>query len=367
MMKYPGYPILMLLIFLAALKANGQSGKLLYTKASDLGMAGELLPGSSLFQRIDTTKYPSLPGIVKHLLAQSAGKLVTFKTNSRQIGAKWCVSSKKQLVNLSPVCQKGLDLYIKKNGTWVFAGIGRPNQNCNEEIIVSAMDDSEKECLLYLPLYDETLSLEIGVETGSSISKLISPFKKRVLVYGSSITQGASASRPGLAYPAQLSRKTGIDFLNLGLSGNGKMQPEVADMITDIAADAYILDCVPNSSPAEIKERTAYLVNSIRRKYPKAPIIMIQSMRREQGNFNKSIRDRVTAQNTAIRIEFDALIAKGLKDLYFIPERSFLGTDHEGTIDGSHPNDLGFERFLNSISPPLFKILKKHHLFEDGM
>ncbi|WP_256010418.1 SGNH/GDSL hydrolase family protein [Desertivirga xinjiangensis] len=333
--------------------------KLFYTKASELGRVGQILPTANLFHRIDTATYPNLPAVVKTLLTQSAGKAFVFTTNSNTIGAKWCVSPRKQSDNLTAINQKGLDLYIKRQGEWVWAGVGRPKANCTEQTIVGDMDNSDKECLLYLPLYDETISLEIGVETGSTIAASASPFKKRVLIYGSSIAQGASASRPGLAYPAMLSRRTGLNFLNLGLSGNAKMHREVADMIVDIPADAYILDCVPNSSPDEIKERTAYLVNSIRKKYPKAPIIMIQSLVREQGNWNNATRERVAAQNQSFQREFDALISKGVKDLYFIKESNFLGTDHEGTVDGTHPNDIGFERFVNVIEPQIEKILKE--------
>ena len=153
------------------------------------------------------------------------------------------------------------------------------------------MDNSEKECLLYLPLYDEVFSLQIGVAPNSSIKPAENPFKGNIVVYGSSILQGASASRPGLAYPARLARKYGLNFINLGVSGNGKMERPVADMLANIAADAFILDCVPNPSPKEITERTAYLVKTIREKHPQAPIVMIPSVVREGGNFDLVARE----------------------------------------------------------------------------
>lgn len=354
--------LLSAIVFCTANATKAQSDKFYYTKASDLEQVGEILPVKNSYHRIDTAAYTKLPAIVKYLLTQSAGKAILFSTNSKSIAAKWCVSAKKQLVNLTPISQRGLDLYIRRGDEWVFAGVGRPNQNCNEEIIVNNMDDSEKECLLYLPLYDETLSLEIGIKENSTMNKIESPFKKRILIYGSSITQGASASRPGLAYPARLSRSLGIDFLNLGLSGNAKMHPEVADMISNIPADGYILDCVPNSSPLEIKERTAYMVNAIQRNHPKVPIIMIQSIVREQGNWNNQTKLLVDVQNKAYRQEYDALVAKGVNNLFFIQENDFLGVDHEGTIDGTHPNDLGFERFVDAIKPNIIDILSRYKL-----
>lgn len=89
---------------------------------------------------------------------------------------------------------------------------------------------------------------------------------------------------------------------------------------------------------------------------------MIQSLVREQGNWNNTTKERVASQNQSFQVEFDALISKGIKDLYFIKETNFLGTDHEGTVDGTHPNDVGFERFVNVIEPQIINILKKYKL-----
>src|SRR5690606_4368162 len=181
---------------------------------------------------------------------------------------------------MTAVAYRGLDLYIKRNGRWQYAGIARPRegQDCASTTIIQGMNSEEKECLLYLPLYDETTRLEVGVAEGSTMQAGVYPFQKRVLVYGSSIVQGSSASRSGLAYPARLSRETGFDFLNLGMGGSAKMEKSVVDMIASFDADAFVLDCIPNSSPKMISDRMAYLVETIRKKHPNAPIIVLQSV-----------------------------------------------------------------------------------------
>ncbi|TZF82528.1 hydrolase [Pedobacter sp. BS3] len=334
--------------------------QLVYTDVASLPLTGKVLPTKNPYHRVDTATYPALPKAVKYLLTQSAGIAVHFTTNSTKIGAKWCVKDNKPGVNQVPINQKGLDLYIKRDGQWVFAGVGKPSKECNEGVLVQNMESGTKECLMYLPTYDETTSLQIGVEKNASFRVLPDPFSKRILIYGSSITQGAAASRPGMAYPARLSRETGLNFLNLGLSGNGKMEKAAADMIIDIDADAYILDCVANPSPEQIKERTAYLVNTIRKAHPKAPIIVIQSVVREGGNFDQVIRKRVADQNTEIVRQVTALQNAGVKDLYMIKGKSLLGTDHEATVDGTHPTDLGFDRMLTELKPQIIDILKKY-------
>lgn len=332
-------------------------------KYTSLTVQGKAIETKNRFHRVDTAKYPLIPKNVKNLLTNSAGLFVSFKTNSHSISAKWCTSDKKASANMTAIAYEGLDIYIKKEGKWQFAGVGRPGtKSCSESILIDNMDNSEKECIVYLPLYDETKSLEIGVDANANISEIPNPFQKNLIVYGSSIVQGASASRPGMAYPARLSRNTGLNFINIGVSGNAKMEKEVADMVSEMTADAYILDCVPNSSPLEIKERTKYLVNKIRNTHPKAPIIVIQTIIREHGYFNKSVGVRVKQQNDEIKKQFDELVKEGIKDLYFIPADDLLGNDHEATADGTHPNDLGFDRMIQKFQPEILTVLKKHKI-----
>lgn len=354
------------LLFLGTyLSCNGlfaQNNKPVYSKAAELTMIGKILPGKNTYHRVDTADYPDLPPFVKTLLTRSAGMAVTFKTNSNTISAKWCTTEAKVSANMTAIAYKGLDLYIKNNGKWQFAGVGIPKDNCGDGVIVKNLANGEKECLLYFPLYDQVINPQIGIDSGSTISPIANPFKKNILIYGSSILQGASASRPGLAYPARLSRETGLNFLNLGLSGSARMEKAAADLVASVQADAYVLDCVPNSSPEQINERTAYLVNTIRSKHPTAPIIIIQSIFRENSYFDQVANVRMKAQNDNMMKQFLALKKSGVKDLYIITADNLLGNDHEGTTDGTHPNDLGFDRMLLKLKPEITAILKKYNI-----
>jgi hypothetical protein len=355
------YKQILFVIFLILPSFSIAQSKFSYHTITPKDIHGKIEQSETL-HRLDTSKYKEFPKNVKHLLTQSAGLFISFKTTSPTIAANWCVTNSKALNNLTPIANKGLDLYIKRKGKWVYAGSGRPNATCSQFILVNNMNNEEKECLLYLPLYDETKSIEIGVEEKASFGLSGNPFNKRILIYGSSILQGASASRPGLAYPAILSRATGYDFINMGLSGSAKMEKSVADVIAGMNAEAFILDCVPNSSPQQITERTSYLVNSIRQKHPDKPIIMVQSIIRETGNWNKEAALNVKQQNENIKIEFEKLKKQGVKKLYFIGADHLIGSDHEGTVDGVHPNDLGFGRMVDILKPKILKILKKEKI-----
>lgn len=347
----------LLTIIIVLLSCINIDAQLKYTDARELIIIGKAMDTGQTFHRVDTALYNQMPKNVKSLFTCSAGLAVSFKTNSSIIAARWAVTDRKAGNNMTPIMQKGLDLYIKKGEKWIFAGIARPSDIISEKVIIENMGDEEKECLLYLPLYDETRSLKIGIKENSFIIPQKNPFSGKVVIYGSSIVQGASASRPGMAYPARMSRNTGIYFLNLGLSGSAKIEKEVADMISNIEADAYILDCVPNTSTKQIAERTAYLVNSIRRKYTQAPIIMIESIIREAGNFDTIVRKRVEDQNKAFEKEYKKLKKENVKNLYYIKGSELLGDDHEGTIDGTHPNDIGFDRMISIIQPQIVKNL----------
>ncbi|NGM62615.1 hydrolase [Sphingobacterium sp. SGG-5] len=333
--------------------------KIAYTPAKDLTLVGKVASTENIFHRVDTNAFAGLPAAVKKRVVQSGGLAVSFKTNSPAIYAKWCTAGTVASATMTSVAYRGLDLYIKKDGRWQYAGVARPRegQTCASTTIVRGMDNAEKECLLYLPLYDETTRLEVGVDEGSTVQAGAYPFQKRVLIYGSSIVQGSSASRSGMAYPARLSRETGMDFLNLGMGGSAKMEKSVADMIASFDVDAFVLDCIPNSSPKMVSERTAYLVETIRKKHPNAPIIVMQSVIRERGYFNLASGERVRQQNANVKVEMVKLLQKGVKNLYFIPADDFLGHDHEGSVDGTHPNDLGFDRMIQVIKPRLVEIL----------
>ena len=333
-----------------------------YTDARNLLMVGKACSSKEYYHRLDTALFKDLPPKIKYLSTFSCGLAIGFMTNSSVIAAEWEVKPDKPSPNLSAIAHKGLDLYIERNGIWEFAGVGKPELNStrSKSIIVQEMDDTPKKCLLYLPLFSETKTLKIGVEEGSEIVALPYPFEKKVLVYGSSIVHGAEASRAGTTYVAKLSRRAGIDFINLGFSGNVRMENSMADCLADIKADAYILDCVPNATAQQISERTAYLVETIRNKHPEAPIIVMQSIAMDIGNFNLKIKSDLRIKDETIRNEVEKLCKRGVKKLYFIEGKDLIGKDHEGTGDGIHPNDLGFERMAAYLEPKLMEILNNN-------
>lgn len=350
-----------LVAFCIPAQLMAQTDSFVYTNANTLYISGKPFNTVNPYQRVDTVKYPAMPAPVKRLLTHSTGLAICFTTNSPSIAAKWCVNKPLTYSNMTTINSQGLNLYVQKNGRWQFAGVAKPDKNkCSQYTIVENMEKDENKFLLYLPTYNELNSLEIGVEKGSTLKSLTDVFKKRIAVYGSSITQGASASRSGLAYPAILSRHLGYDFINIGMSGSAKMEPAVVAMVNDVEADAYLLDCIPNSSVQQIKDRTLDMVMAIQKAHPGKPIILLNSIDREQGFIDIKMGNMVLAQNTAADSVAHVLLKNQTKDFYFINVKGFLGDDHEGTTDYIHPNDLGGYRFVKKLEPQIANILKKY-------
>ncbi|MGG5508256.1 MULTISPECIES: SGNH/GDSL hydrolase family protein [unclassified Myroides] len=362
MIKIKTSSILVLFCLLSSvLYSQKQNPSLVYQSATDFTVVGKIMATDEPFHRVDTTQYKHLPKAVKFHLTRSAGIAIAFKSTSTSIYAKWCTDVKNSGPAMTPIAQKGLDLYIKKDGQWQFAGVGRPQNGtlCAEDKLIGNLADGEKEFLLYLPPYSSVTRLEIGVEAEASIEAGDYPFQKKILVYGSSIVQGAGASRPGMVYTSILARQTGYDFLNLGLSGSAKMEKEVADLVAAISADAYILDCIPNSSPKEVLERLGYLMQTVRKENPTAPILVMQSVIRESGFFDQKLGERVKQQNENAYQEFLKEHQAGMDNIYFLFADHLLGEDHDGTVDGTHPNDLGFHRMVEVMRPQIIQMLKK--------
>ena len=252
-----------------------------------------------------------------------------------------------------------------RDGKWVFAGTGSPKMgkapfNQHEGTIVADMAEGAKQCLLYLPLFDRVDALEIGLDEGASLKPIDNPFRYNIIVHGSSITHGASASRPGMTYPARLGRANGWYTCNLGFSGMCKLQKEYARYLADIKdVDAFIFDTFSNPLADVIYANFNEFIDIVRAAHPGVPMIFLQTERREVRNFSLKREETEAAKQKAAQ-EVIAARMKTDKHIYFIDSEGFLGDEHIATADGTHPTDLGFTYMLEVISPKIKKILKKY-------
>lgn len=356
--------ILSLALVLSQGFALAQSKVPFYVDAASLGVYGKACEVQGHpYSRLDPKKY-GLKGSLARKSLQSTGVFITFSTDSRSLSLKWETSPLKVVgTNTGANAQKGLDLYIKRDGRWVFAAVASPDMagDCihHEKKLISTMPEGTKECLLYLPLFDSVDSLKIGVDSGSLITALPNPFAHKIVFIGSSITHGSAASRAGMSYVARYGRDNGLYCLNLGFSGQAKLQECWARIAADIDADAFVFDQFSNPSAKEINANFDKFVDIIREAHPETPLIFVQTIHREKRNFNEAA-DAVEAAKQKAGEEKVMARMKTDRNIYFIPSDGFLGNDSLGTADGTHPTDVGFSRMLGKMSPKLNKILKKH-------
>jgi lysophospholipase L1-like esterase len=301
--------------------------------------------------------YDRLPakaeGIVRQpvweLSRNSAGVSVRFVTDATTIRARWALTDPwLYLPNMTAIGKSGLDLYVKTEKGWHWLAVGQPTAQTNEVTLVENLLPGKREYLLYLPLYNGTKFVELGVPPGAAI-ETAGPWgpgvRKPIVFYGTSILQGLSASRPGMVHSAILGRKFNYPTINLGFSGNGKMEPEMADLLAELDPSIYVLDCLPNMVADEIKERVEPFVKKLRAAHPDVPIVLVED-RTMQDSF--LIAGRMEYYHLKDRAElkaaYERLQKDGVKNLFYIPGEHLFGDDGEGSTDGSHPNDLGFTR-----------------------
>ena len=356
----------LILLTLAVLAVNlgAQNPKYTFTEASELNLIGKILEDTpNPYHRVDTVKYKGFTQKENLQVRCGAGLAVLFKTDSRSIALKPEYGYIRHSPNTMGLADRGFDLYIKKDGRWLYAESAAPSdKNPGKQlVIIKDMPEGVKECMLYLPIYSELYSLGIGVEKGSSLESLESPFRHRIGIFGSSYTHGISTSRAGMSYPMQLMRWTGLQFLSLGCSGNCKMQPYFGEVLCDADVDALVFDAFSNPDAKMIEERLFPFIEQIQKAHPDIPLIFQQTIRRETTNFCISARKKeVAKKETAARLMKEA--CKKYKNVYFIDCTDAADERQDTSVDGTHPGDYGYGLWAESIRKPLLKILKKHGL-----
>ena len=349
----------LVLILLAALLSATLSAQV-FTEASDLTLIGKIIDTPNPYHRVDTVKYKGFTKAENLQVRCPAGLAVVFRTDASSITLRATGDFSYQANNTMRIASHGFDLYIRKDGEWLWAAACCPaprNPQAPMELIKD-MAPGMKECLLYLPIYSELTSLKIGVPEGARLEPMESPFRHRVAIFGSSFTQGISTSRAGMSYPDQFTRHTGIQMLPLGCSGNCKMQPYFADVLADVDADAFVFDAFSNPNAKMIEERLFPFIERLQAAHPGKPLIFQQTIRREKRNFDT----KVEANEAAKQHLADSLMkiaVRRYKDVYYIRPNASSPLQ-ESSVDGIHPDDYGYYLWSRSIEQPLKKILRKY-------
>jgi hypothetical protein len=323
-----------------------------------------LIEGTTFTDSVKEKLYDRLPlsckGKVRKdvwdLSKNSAGISIRFLSNSTTIRVKWELLNDTKMVHMAGTGIKGIDLYFKNNGVWQYVNTARPEGKSNDYLLVGNMAPSLREYRMYLPLYEGVTKLEVGIDSMSNIVKPERTNKKPIVFYGTSITQGGCASRPGMAHTSIISRKLDLECINFGFSGNGRMEKPLAELISGIDALVYVLDGTNNMTPELIHENAIPLVEIIRSRRPITPIIFVEGLLNDRSYLDIKTRDAETLKNTVLKKEFQEMIRRGFKNIYYIGQAGGKGSDYESTVDGVHLTDLGFFRYADFLIKKFKKI-----------
>ncbi|MDK2970682.1 MAG: hypothetical protein PWP23_437 [Candidatus Sumerlaeota bacterium] len=277
----------------------------------------------------------------------TSGFAYRFVTDSPEIGASWDGGG--AMNHMAATGNSGLDLYKRlPNGEWEFCAVGRPNTERTTKTLAKNLATEPTEYLLYLPLYQTVSQLQIGVQPGSLLAAAPPrPAGEKPLVFlGTSITQGGCASRAGMSHPAILGRWFDREVYNLGFSGSGRMEPIMAELLGEIDASAYFLECLPNMDAEMVAERIEPFVHRLRELRPTTPIVLVESPL--EG-------DR--ADNIELLKIYNNLIRDKVPNIYWLPGAGQLDGPENATVDGVHPTDLGFYRMAVAYKPMVAKVL----------
>ena len=336
-------------------------GSTLWYDAALLGVEGKGWPDTKApYDRLPAKAEGSVRPPVWKLSRDSAGLCVRFVTDAASIRARWMLTGKDlAMPRMTATGVSGLDLYVRtENRALRWLAAGRPAQApTNTAVLAEVPGGVRRDSLLYLPLYNGVTSVEVGLPKGAALFRSPPPAGKPVVFYGPSITQGGCASRPGMVHTAILGRRLGVPVINLGFSGNGKMEPELAALLAELDPSVYVLDCLPNLQPSETAERVEPFVRTLRKAHPGTPIVLVEDRNYSDGHLVATRRERNEGNHAALRKAFDRMAADGVKGLHYLAADGMLGDDGEGTVDGSHPTDLGFARQADAFEKVLRPLL----------
>lgn len=298
------------------------------------------------------------------LSRNSAGLSVAFYSNSPEIKVRYVVKGAFSMPHMPTTGVSGVDLYATdQNGKtrWCAAKYAFRDTVTYTYGGLSYETDPVKgyEYKLYLPLYNTVSWMEIGVPSNASLSFIPVSEEKPLVIYGTSIAQGACTSRPGMAWGNIIERNLAHPVINLGFSGNGKLESELFDLLAEINAKLYIIDCMPNlagkEASAVVYDRTLQGVKKLREKNS-APILLVEHSGYTNEYSSKTTEASYRYPNAELRRAYEALVKEGIPEIYYL-SKEVIGLSMDAMVEGVHPNDLGMQQYADSYIKKIKEIL----------
>jgi len=316
-----------------------------------------------IYRRLPLNPKSKIPEAVDHLANHTAGGQIRFQSDSPSLSVRVKLKGPADMPHMPPTGQCGIDCYVGAADALIPLYYGNTTKYDHtkteyECMLYTNWTPSKRSIVLNLPLYQGVEEIWIGLDEKATVKSAPDYHSnKKVVIYGTSITQGGCASRPGMMYSNILSRRIPLEFYNLGFSGSGKGEPEMAEVISEIQDVAcFVLDYEGNCVSTELFRKTLpEFIRIYREAHPTVPILIPSRIPYARENITPHL-----FHMRAERKEFEMELVRELRDkgdnnIFFFDGSKSLGGDDffECTVDGSHPTDLGFLRMADAIEPVL--------------
>ena len=323
-----------------------------------------------IYRRLPAYMQAQVRPDVWDLSLNTAGEYIHFRTTARSLVVRYRLApGARAFPHMPETGVSGLDLYaVDRNGRWRWASpkykFGDTCVYTYSHLGVDAVPGGMADLYLYLPLYNTIERLEIGCASPDSLTFAAPLPGAPIVAYGTSILQGAVASRPGLAWTNILARRLDREVINLGFSGNGRFERPIFELMAKADAALYILDCMPNLAYGNhlqddtISRRIGTGISVLRAAHPGIPILLVEHADGHNPfNMDTAAVNRYHMASLLMRSVYQGLVAGGIKGLYLLTEDE-INFDENCTVEGTHPTDIGMVAYADAYEKKIRQILR---------
>lgn len=323
----------------------------------------EWIKEDTVYRRLPVNPDWEIRSAVDGLANHTAGGQIRFRSDSKRIFVKVELRERSGMYHMPATGQSGFDLYVRDGEVQRYVRTTRfPHDTIRYKAMLYDVPEAQmRSFTLNFPLYNGVNSVLLGVEQGSMLEEAL-PFTLpgKIVIYGTSITQGGCVVRPGMVYSNILSRLLDVQFVNLGFSGNGRGEPALAHLINEIPGIRMIILDYEANAGNTIVNTLGPFVDVLREKHPDIPILIMSKIRYASAWAGSSQYEEWMKLRDFQRELVDKRSRAGDKHIYFLDGSTILGADYdECTVDGVHPNDLGSMRMANALRPVIANILQE--------